>query len=70
MQYRPFSHHRQCSTRQLAANDGQGVDAYQGFIITVDRVKVWRIMIIVVHPDDNAKKTGIAQASCPIFQLI
>jgi hypothetical protein len=43
--------------RQFAPDHDQGVNFDQDFILSINRMKVWRIMVIEIHPDNDTEET-------------
>jgi hypothetical protein len=54
----PFQYHGRRATGQCAAKHGDGIDSELGLTVPVERVKVWRVMIIEIHANRNAKESA------------
>jgi hypothetical protein len=37
---------------------GLGVNFDQDFILSIDRMKVWRVMVVAIHPDDDTEEAA------------
>jgi hypothetical protein len=61
MQFSPFMHMRKRALGKIAV-DSTRLDLHRNFKLTIDRMKMSRPVITIVHGDDNAKKAGSAQA--------
>jgi hypothetical protein len=42
--------------RQFPTHDSQGIHFNQGFLISIDGMKMWRIVVVVIHLDDDPEK--------------
>lgn len=54
VQFSPFSHHPQRSCRKTPCDQARTVDTDDGFAVSIDGVKVWRIVVPPMHVDHNS----------------
>ena len=66
MDFRPFEEHTECSLRHLAFDDPR-FDLHYDLLVLVPGMKMRRIMIIVIHEDNNAIESADLRHSLPFI---
>ena len=62
----PLQYQRERPSGELASKDSESFHLDQSLMFAVDGVKVRRLMIVVIEPNDDSEKTGTP----PSFVLI